>query len=163
LFHVPAHENFGHVVGNRREVAGHAASFVGGSDSWPGCPAELYHLPRLVAATLYSFREVAMQRPIAALSGALLLIVLVGAASLAAGKTLDIYFIDTEGGPATLLVSPAGETLMIDVGFAGLDTPNPDKDLGRDAARIADVAKLAKVARIDTLLVTHFHGDHASG
>jgi len=85
-------------------------------------------------------------------------------ASLAAqSRTLDIYFIDTEGGQSTLLVSPAGETFMIDTGFAGLDTPNPDRDAGRDAARIAEVAKAAKVARIDTLLATHFHGDHAGG
>jgi competence protein ComEC len=104
-----------------------------------------------------------MQRPNAALSSALLLIVLTGAAALAAGRTLDIYFIDTEGGQATLFVSPSGETFMIDVGFAGLDTPNPDKDAGRDAARIAGVAKVAKVTRIDALLVTHFHGDHAGG
>src|SRR5712675_1688237 len=94
---------------------------------------------------------------------ALGLAVMMAGAAAGASKTLDIYFIDTEGGQATLLVSPSGETFMIDVGFAGLDTPNPDKDVGRDAARIADVAKIAKVARIDTLLVTHFHGDHASG
>ena len=104
-----------------------------------------------------------MQRPMAALSSALLLIVLTGTAALAADRTLDIYFIDTEGGQATLLVSPSGETFMIDVGFAGLDTPNPDKDIGRDAARIAGVARLAGIRRIDTLLVTHFHGDHAGG
>jgi beta-lactamase superfamily II metal-dependent hydrolase len=103
-----------------------------------------------------------MQRPIAALPGAVLLIVLMGAAAHAAG-TLDMYFIDTEGGQATLLVAPSGDTLLIDVGFAGLDTPNPDKDVGRDAARIADVARAAKVTRIGTLLVTHFHGDHAGG
>ncbi|HKC56440.1 MAG TPA: hypothetical protein VKC35_09970, partial [Vicinamibacterales bacterium] len=47
---------------------------------------------------------VVMQRPIAALPGAVLLIVLVGAAAHAAG-TLDMYFIDTEGGQATLLVT----------------------------------------------------------
>jgi len=93
---------------------------------------------------------------------AALLIVLMGTAAHAAG-TLDIYFIDTEGGQATLLVSPSGDSLLIDVGFAGLDTPNPDKDVGRDAARIADVARAAKLTRIGTLLVTHFHGDHASG
>jgi len=104
-----------------------------------------------------------MQHPIVALLRAWLLIVLAAAALAGAGTTLDIYFIDTEGGQATLLVSPSGETLMIDTGFAGLDTPNPDKDVGRDAARIADVAKAANVGRIDTLLVTHFHGDHASG
>jgi competence protein ComEC len=99
----------------------------------------------------------------AAVATALLVAVLSTAAARAAGKTLDIYFIDTEGGQATLLVPPSGDTLMIDVGFAGLDTPNPDKDVGRDAARIADVARIAKVSRIDTLLVTHFHGDHAGG
>jgi len=104
-----------------------------------------------------------MQRPVAVLSKALVSIVLIVATAGAASKTLDIYFIDTEGGQATLLVSPSGETFMIDVGFAGLDTPNPDKDVGRDAARITDVAKMAKVTRIDALLVTHFHGDHASG
>ena len=104
-----------------------------------------------------------MQRPMAALSSALCLLALAAGAALTAANTLDIYFIDTEGGQATLLVAPSGETFMIDVGFAGLDTPNPDKDVGRDAARIADVARVAKVTRIDTLLVTHFHGDHASG
>src|SRR5882672_4915008 len=106
----------------------------------------------------HGLRAVVMQRPIAALPGAVLLIVLMGAAAHAAG-TLDMYFIDTEGGQATLLVAPSGDTLLIDVGFAGLDTSNPDKDVGRDAAWIADVARAAKVTRIGTLLVTHFHGD----
>jgi glyoxylase-like metal-dependent hydrolase (beta-lactamase superfamily II) len=92
---------------------------------------------------------------------ALLLLLAAGAAG--AAKTLDIYFIDTEGGQATLLVSPSGQTLMIDTGFAGLDTANPDKEVGRDADRIAAVAKLADVKRIDTLLVSHFHGDHVGG
>ena len=90
---------------------------------------------------------------------ALGLAVMMAGAAAGASNTLDIYFIDTEGGQATLLVSPSGETFMIDVGFAGLDTPNPDKDVGRDAARIAGVAKIAKVTRIDTVLATHFHGD----
>ena len=92
---------------------------------------------------------------------ALLLLLAAGAAG--AANTLDIYFIDTEGGQATLLVSPSGQTMMIDTGFAGLDTANPDKEVGRDADRIAAVAKLADVKRIDTLLVSHFHGDHVGG
>jgi len=94
---------------------------------------------------------------------ALALTATLAAAPRAANGMLDIYFIDTEGGQATLLVSPTGETFLIDAGFAGLDTPNPDKEPGRDAARIADVARIAAVKQIDTLLVTHFHGDHASG
>jgi beta-lactamase superfamily II metal-dependent hydrolase len=81
----------------------------------------------------------------------------------AASRTLDIYFIDTEGGQSTLLVSPSGETFLIDAAFAGLDTNTPDKDVARDAHRIADVMKVANAKRIDTLLITHFHGDHASG
>lgn len=90
-------------------------------------------------------------------------IVLAAVVVSAASKTLDIYFVDTEGGQSTLLVAPSGETFLIDAAFAGLDTNNPDKDVARDAHRIADVMKAARVARIDTLLVTHFHGDHASG
>lgn len=69
--------------------------------------------------------------------------------------TLDIYFIDVEGGQSTLVVTPAGESLLIDTGFAG--------NGGRDADRIARAAKAAGVARIDYLLLTHFHGDHAGG
>ena len=36
-----------------------------------------------------------------------------------AGKTLDIYYIDTEGGQATLFVSPSGQTLLVDAGNSG--------------------------------------------
>ena len=60
------------------------------------------------------------------LPAALALAVLL-AVSAPADGVLDIYFIDTEGGQATLLVSPSGETFLIETGFAGLDTPNPDK------------------------------------
>ena len=34
-------------------------------------------------------------------------------------KPLDIYFIDTEGGQATLFVSPSGQSMLVDTGFAG--------------------------------------------
>ena len=34
-----------------------------------------------------------------------------------AARTLDIYFIDVEGGQSTLVVTPAGESLLIDTGF----------------------------------------------
>ena len=86
----------------------------------------------------------------------LCVMLLAGLAVAAQGaKTLDIYFIDVEGGQSTLVVSPAGQTLLIDTGYAG--------NSGRDANRIAAAAKAAGVKKIDTLLITHFHADHAGG
>jgi competence protein ComEC len=77
-----------------------------------------------------------------------------GAAALAqgptAGKTLDMYFIDTEGGQATLYVSPSGQTLLVDTGNAG----------ERDLNRILEVLNTAGVKQIDHLWLTHYHGDH---
>src|SRR6266540_7185131 len=68
-------------------------------------------------------------------------------------KALDIYFIDTEGGQATLYRSPSGETLLVDTGNAG------ERDLGR----ILEVLKLAGVTQIDRMFLTHYHGDHYGG
>ena len=66
---------------------------------------------------------------------------------------LDVYFIDVEGGAATLLVSPAGESILIDSGY-------PDNH-GRDRDRIIDVARnVAGLSRIDHALVSHWHRDH---
>jgi beta-lactamase superfamily II metal-dependent hydrolase len=76
-------------------------------------------------------------------------------ASANAAKTMDIYFIDVEGGQSTLIVSPSGQAMLIDTGYAG--------NSGRDAIRIAAAAKLAKVKRIDDVLITHLHGDHVGG
>lgn len=70
-----------------------------------------------------------------------------------AGKPLEIFWIDSEGGGSTLLVTPEGESVLIDAG-------NPD---GRDAARIHKTATAAGVKRIDHLVVTHFHIDHFGG
>jgi beta-lactamase superfamily II metal-dependent hydrolase len=92
------------------------------------------------------------------------------AAAIACGaneeRTLDIYFIDVEGGQSTLVVTPAGESLLIDAGFPGTGTFSsvagaPDR--ARDAQRILAAARDAGVSRIDYLLVTHYHGDHAGG
>ena len=80
----------------------------------------------------------------------------------AAAKTLDIYFIDVEGGQSTLLVTPQ-ESLLIDTGWAGNGTPgakpgNPTQS--RDAQRIVAAARDAGIAQIDYALITHFHPDH---
>ena len=68
-------------------------------------------------------------------------------------RGLDFYFIDVEGGAATLIVTPAGESILIDSG-------NPGE---RDAARIAAAAKDAGVSAIDYYITTHWHSDHVGG
>src|SRR5437016_8261140 len=76
-------------------------------------------------------------------------------APAAARKTLQIYFVDVEGGQATLFVTPAGESLLIDTGWPGNE--------GRDADRIVAAAKEAGISKIDYVLITHFHNDHVGG
>ena len=76
-------------------------------------------------------------------------------APLRAAGTLDVYFIDVEGGQSTLFVTPSGKSMLVDTGW-------PDFH-GRDAERISSVAKAAGVTRIDYLVITHFHRDHVGG
>jgi beta-lactamase superfamily II metal-dependent hydrolase len=72
----------------------------------------------------------------------------------AEAKPLEIYFIDTEGGAATLIVTPLGESVLVDTG-------NPGE---RDAGRIARAAKeMARLEAIDHLIITHWHADHHGG
>jgi beta-lactamase superfamily II metal-dependent hydrolase len=71
-----------------------------------------------------------------------------------ADRTLDIYWIDVEGGGATLIVTPAGESVLVDSG-------NPFE---RDPGRIHKVAsEVAGLKKIDHLVTTHFHADHFGG
>jgi competence protein ComEC len=73
-------------------------------------------------------------------------------AGVSDGK-LDIYFIDVEGGAATLIVTPSNESILVDTG-------NPGE---RDSKRIFEAAKLAGLSQIDHLIITHYHGDHFGG
>jgi len=77
------------------------------------------------------------------------------ASALAATKPMEVYFIDVEGGQATLIVSPSGQSMVIDTGWAGFNN--------RDADRIAAAAAKSGVKQIDYLLITHYHADHVGG
>ena len=91
----------------------------------------------------------------AALIGIVGLVTLVvsATAQMRAGKTLDIYVVDVEGGNATLFVSPSGESLLMDTGNGGAAAV-------RDADRIMAAVKDAGLSRIDHVITTHWHGDH---
>ncbi|MDP7205616.1 MAG: MBL fold metallo-hydrolase, partial [Pirellulaceae bacterium] len=67
---------------------------------------------------------------------------------------LDIYWIDVEGGAATLIVTPAGESILVDTGNPGLRDPN---------RIIQVVTREARLRRIDHLVITHYHRDHYGG
>jgi competence protein ComEC len=71
------------------------------------------------------------------------------------GRELGIYYVDVEGGAATLIVTPAGESVLVDAGWPGFD--------GRDAKRIQKAMKSAGIERIDHLVATHYHTDHYGG
>jgi competence protein ComEC len=80
-----------------------------------------------------------------------------GAVATAAAQspTFDIYWVDVEGGAATLVVSPTGESLLVDTGW--------DTDDDRDAQRIVAAATEAGLTQIDQLVITHYHADHVGG
>jgi competence protein ComEC len=70
-------------------------------------------------------------------------------------RSLKIVFVDVEGGAATLIVTPQGESVLIDTGWEQEDE--------RDAKRMEEAARKAGVRRIDHLLITHWHRDHFGG
>src|ERR1700736_2640847 len=86
------------------------------------------------------------------------------------GRPLEIYFIDTEGGQATLFVSPSGESMLVDTGFAGNQGmpaapagaagAGSGAPINRDADRISAVFKQAGVTVLDWMVISHYHGDH---
>jgi competence protein ComEC len=89
----------------------------------------------------------------------ILCLCVLGASSLctaaASAKSLQIYFVDVEGGQATLVVTPSGQSLLIDTGWPGYE--------GRDADRILAAAHQAGITQLDYVLITHYHRDHVGG
>src|SRR5579872_212269 len=76
------------------------------------------------------------------------------AQSASPSKNLEMYWIDVEGGAATLIVAPSGQSLLIDSGWAVGD---------RDAKRIYAAAQQAGLKQIDHFVLSHYHADHAGG
>ena len=91
---------------------------------------------------------------VVAVTGAMVLAALVVLETHAQTRTMDIYWVDVEGGAATLVVAPSGESLLIDAGWEIDD---------RDARRIFAAARQAGLSRIDHFVMSHFHEDHAGG
>ncbi len=66
-------------------------------------------------------------------------------------QQLRIYFIDVDQADATLIISPSGQTLLVDSGKNG------------HGSRISAVMQAAGVTQIDHFVVTHYHEDHFGG
>src|SRR5262245_21451717 len=96
-----------------------------------------------------------MAKAIARSAGFTALLLLAMTMTAAQQRTLDTYWVDVEGGAATLMVAPSGESLLFDAGFevAG----------DRDAKRIAAAAQQAGLKKIDSFVLSHYHADHAGG
>ena len=77
------------------------------------------------------------------------------AEAVEASGQLKVIFVDVEGGQATLFVTPAHQSLLVDTGW-------PER-AGRDADRIVAAAKQAGLTHIDYVLLTHYHDDHTGG
>jgi competence protein ComEC len=73
----------------------------------------------------------------------------------AADRQLAIEWIDVLGGAATLIVTPAGESILVDAGWPGFES--------RDAKRIKAALDRHGLTAIDHLIITHYHTDHYGG
>ena len=88
-------------------------------------------------------------------AGLMTLALAMPAAAQTARSSLDIYWIDVEGGAATLVVTPERESILMDTGW-----PRPD---GRDTERILAAMEDAGLTELDYVLISHFHTDHVGG
>lgn len=94
-------------------------------------------------------------KPVVAASRLVLALIPIASPALLAQEPLEIYWIDVEGGSATLIATPGGESVLMDAGWA--------RDDARDAERIEAAMRDAGVTDIDYFIASHFHGDHVGG
>ena len=87
---------------------------------------------------------------------ALLLAAVLAAVQPRPADGLRIFVVDVEGGGATLVVAPSGQSMLIDSG-----SPGPAAE--RDSTRIADAMKAAGLTKINYLFTTHYDTDHVGG
>lgn len=66
---------------------------------------------------------------------------------------LKVTMIDVRHGDSILIETPGGKTILIDAGKGG----------PREGQRIVPILEKKGVKKIDTLLLTHHHGDHFGG
>ncbi len=104
---------------------------------------------------LFAIQHAAKIKPLIASAVTMLVLAAQGSPAQSLAGKLKVFFIDVEGGQATLFVAPTGESLLVDTGWSGHG--------GRDADRIASAAHKAGLSRIDNVLITHFHEDHVGG
>ncbi len=87
---------------------------------------------------------------------ALLVAAVLGVTQARPSNGLRIYVVDVEGGGATLVVAPSGDSMLIDSG-----SPGPAAE--RDSKRIAEAMRAAGLEKINYLFTTHYDGDHVGG
>jgi len=97
-------------------------------------------------------KEPAVKRTILLACACLLVLAALALLRIEQPRTLDIYFLDMVGGASTLIVTPLGESVLIDTGSL-----RPEH---RDADRILRACTEAGLKQIDYLVTTHFHSDH---
>src|SRR5258708_14267756 len=68
---------------------------------------------------------------------------------------LNIYFVDVEGGAATLTVTPSGQSMLVDTG-----NPSPTD---RDAKRIFEATQLAGIPQVGAVVLSEVRGDQWGG
>ncbi len=132
----------------------HVRAFASPRQNAEALPQVLLYRMEIHATSHYTGQTLAMVGSFSMLKPLICTLALC-AAALSAPKAMEVYFIDVEGGQATLIVSPSGQSMVIDTGWAGFNN--------RDADRIAAAAAKSGVKQIDYLLITHYHADHVGG